>query len=168
MRHSDGWYHERISKYILYLFIPFGVIVFCINSWFGFGFMLGLFCGFFIDPDLDHRQSTRCENRMYRIWKPLGVVFAMYWTPYQAMWPHGSDWTHGGGLPLGWLVMALVSTPIRIIYSLLWIVPLLVYWPTDVWNTFIGIHPFFWLGLYTGWALQDLGHWLRDYIFDSI
>ena len=92
----------------------------------------------------------------------IGKLFRAYWSPYEIMFEHRSVWSHGGGLPFGWLVMVLVATPIRILYAFLPLIVILIsraqLKPLLMWQ------PFFWLGLYWGWASQDLVHWMRDYL----
>ena len=42
----------------------------------------------FCDPDLDHHVHTESEARIYRYNKVLGVLWSLYWWPYQKMMPH--------------------------------------------------------------------------------
>lgn len=159
---SDGLLHERLAILaVICLIMLSGPIAFA-NIPLAMGICMGALCAYFIDPDLDLRGATRAENRMYQLNKPIGALFQMYYVPYSLI-PHGSIWSHGGKNRLtGWIAMVLVATPIRIIYSHLWIL-LFVFLPTNVFREFLlWIPKLYWVGLYTSWAIVDVVHWFRD------
>ena len=88
------------------------------------------------------------------------MVFHMYFIPYSLI-PHRSVLSHGGRNKLtGWIGMALIATPLRILYSHAW---LAIYLPLDRFRTYVSWIPaFYWLGLYVAWATVDIVHWVRD------
>ena len=158
---QDGLSHERNAIITLMLLGFLSIPLFLLSPALSIGLIWGAICGFFIDPDLDHRGTTRAEYRMYRVNRLIGALFHMYWTPYQTFIRHGSLLSHGGKGLLGWVSMALIATPIRIVYSLWWLIPLAL--SVDfVYQWLMWIPGLFWLGLYLGWAAQDFVHWLRD------
>lgn len=165
MRHrkyppSDGEKHEWLATpVVIAIIITAGFLAF-VSVPLTMGLCMGALCAFFIDPDLDQRSTTRAENRMYRMNKILGAVFHIYFIPYSLL-PHRSVWSHGGRNKLtGWISMALIATPLRILYSHLW---LALYLPLEHFRSFLAWIPVhYWLGLYVAWALVDLVHWFRD------
>lgn len=159
---SDGARHGRIAVGVLITAIPIGIFLAVLyNVSLGVGVILGVICGYFIDPDLDQRSTTHTENRIYRINKVWGALHHIYWIPYSLL-PHRCSLTHGGRLPLGWLTMA-IATMIRMTYALWWVIVVLVVCDNQGWHTAIPLR--FLIGLFAGWYVQDLGHWCKDFLF---
>lgn len=52
------------------------------------GIAVGAWIGHIVTPDIDHHATTYEERRMYRINIALGVLWQLYWTPYQKMSRH--------------------------------------------------------------------------------
>ena len=52
------------------------------------GVAVGAWAGVICDPDLDHHVHTESEARVYRYNKALGVLWSLYWWPYQKLMPH--------------------------------------------------------------------------------
>jgi hypothetical protein len=160
---SDGWYHERNSFITLTTLAIISMTLSLTGNWIlGLGLIIGGICGLFIDPDLDQRTTTRAENRMYRINPLLGAVFHIYWIPYSLL-PHRSVLTHGGFPPFGWVTMALIATPLRILYTFCWAIIPVVKLP-ELSGWLVGVPVAFWVSVYVGWYSQDVVHWLRDYM----
>jgi len=162
---SDGYYHERNALVVCGI-ATFAALL-CIlakQPVLSTGLIFGVICGLFVDPDLDQRTTTRAENRMYRISKPLGALFHMYFIPYGLL-PHRSVLTHGSYGLFGWVTMILVATPLRILYAFWWLVLLGILVEPSIGQWLLWIPPWFWVGMYTGWAAQDVVHWLRDGMF---
>jgi hypothetical protein len=160
---SDGWYHQRLSIITLTILVVVSAVL-TLRGWWvaGLGLVVGGICGLLIDPDLDQRDTTRAENRMYRFNKAIGAAFHMYWIPY-ALAFHRSEFTHGGGWPFGWMIMVLVATPLRIFYAFWWVAILVLKFPSW-YDKFASVPLEFWMFIYAGWAAQDVMHWLRDYL----
>lgn len=157
---SDGEKHENLAlPVVIAIIITAGFLAF-VSPALTLGLCMGALCAYFIDPDLDQRDATRAENRIYRMNKILGAIFHMYFIPYSLI-PHRSVLSHGGKNKLtGWIGMVLIATPLRILYTHAW---LLIYLPLERFRTYIAwIPPFYWLGLYVAWAIVDCVHWLRD------
>ena len=164
MRLSDGYHHE-VSAIIVTALCGIGAILLMAPyPLVGTGIFLGSVCGLFIDPDLDHKNTTRAEYRAYRQFGWLGAIFQAYFTFYAAICGgHRSRLSHGGPPPWGWLRMILVSTPFRMLYCMWWVVLLGRLW-SSLWQLYIWLGWQFLLGLYVGWAIQDVVHWQRDYL----
>jgi len=161
---SDGYYHE-ISAIVVTVLCGIAAIFLIVPATLiGIGIFLGSVFGLFIPPDLDSKSTTRSEYRAYRLFGWLGAIFHSYFTFYAAICGgHRSKLSHGGPPPWGWLRMILVATPFRMLYSLWWFVPLGCLWPS-LWQLYGWLGWQFWLGLYVGWAIQDIVHWQRDYL----
>lgn len=52
------------------------------------GLVVGAWLGHFLTPDIDHHAITIEERRMYRIHPIVGVLWQLYWWPYQRLRPH--------------------------------------------------------------------------------
>jgi len=159
---SDGSYHERNAVLVLLMLCGIsGGLLICGHPALGFGLVLGGLFGLFNDPDLDHRDTTRAENRVRRLFGRVpDALFRLYWTPY-TLFGHRSFFTHGGYGVSGMLAMVLVATPIRILYAFWWfILPSIFYAPIHKYVVQVPVS--FWLVIYLGWAIQDAVHRLRD------
>jgi len=158
---SDGEVHEKLAIPVLFLLIFISGIVSFYNFSLAIGLCLGAVSGFFIDPDLDQRDTTRAENRVYKISKILGLFFHAYWLPYSLL-PHRSILTHGGRNKLtGWITMMFIATPLRMFYAHLWLLPVFSI-STNLQEFVFGIPVLYWLGLWLSWSTLDNIHWLRD------
>ena len=163
---SDGAIHERNAIITLLCLGVVSLFSSLVSFHFGIGLLWGAIQGLIVDPDLDKKEATHTEYRAVRVFGGFfGAVFQTYWSMYNII-PHRSILSHGGPPPFGWLWMMLIATPIRMIYSVLWAVPIVIARPQQTWESVSRIPPPFLLGIYVGWALQDLVHWVRDYIFD--
>ena len=161
--HSDGFYHE-INALITLVFLTLGSLALAFTGIpiFALGVVNGGTCGLFIDPDLDHHDTTRAEYRARRVFgRFIGTMFQWYWMPYTIL-GHRNLLTHGGPPPVGWMIMVLIATPLRMLYTFLpLIIPALVYPPIG--RVLAALPLAFYVGLWAGWAAQDLVHWKRDY-----
>lgn len=158
---SDGHYHERNAVVVLLVLCVVAIVLSCKWPELGAGILVGSVLGLFIEPDLDHRNVTRAENRAYRmLGKILGTMFQIYFLPYTLL-GHRSFFTHGGFPPFGWVSMILIATPLRILYTFWWIILIGIIFPAAK-NVFMTIPPLFFCGVYGGWGTQDIVHWLRD------
>ncbi len=160
-RREDGAIHARIALVVAIPLITFGL-----GMWkpFGFGVALGAVIAILVTPDFDHEWKTWSEGFVTRwLGSVAGKLFRLYWSPYEICFEHRSPWTHGGPPPFGWLVMALIATPLRVIYSLWGIGLLCILFPV-VKAVVLQIPYLFWVGLWAGWAVQDIAHWCRDYL----
>ena len=103
------------------------------------GLALGALTGCIVTPDNDHEWTTESEQVVYRVSKPLGAMWELFWRPYDLLHAHrGSSHTY----PVGTLV--------RFLY-LFWL-PILL-WP----------QPMFWLLAFVGVSVSDLLHlWYDD------
>jgi len=162
---SDGKIHEQNAVITLVVLICIAFVVAWSNLPLGLGIVFGGIMGIFITPDLDHDWRTHNEWTVDRVFgKFLGRCFSYYWAFYETFVPHRSPLSHGGFPPFGPLVMAVVATPGRLVYSFLWLLPLLYFFPeVRLWISKIPL--LFWCGLYGGIALQDQVHYWRDYVF---
>lgn len=52
------------------------------------GVAVGAWAANFCDPDLDHHVHTESEARVYRYNRTLGILWSLYWWPYQKLMPH--------------------------------------------------------------------------------
>lgn len=113
----------------------------------GIGLTLGSVVGLICTPDIDHHATTYEEKRMYRINPILGVIWQLYWTPYQLCIPHAygrrSKWSHAPVFP---------GTFIRFIY-LLWLPLLWTYSQVDT-----SLFLIFWTSVFVGQSVQDIRH----------
>lgn len=163
MKRTDGYYHQRNA--IVTLLISCACAGFLVIKWplLALGIALGSVCGLFIDPDLDHEWVTVSEGRISKLFgSTIGKLFRLYWAPYEILLRHRSPLSHGSFPPFGWLIMILVATPIRMGYSVLWLLPVMYYYPT-VKVFLLSLPTLLWIGLYVGWGIQDFIHWLRDF-----
>jgi len=161
---TDGQHHQLNAVITLLISCAVsGFLTHLGHPWLALGLVLGSICGLFIDPDLDHEWVTVSEGRVSKLFgKTIGKMFRLYWAPYEIMLRHRSPLSHGSFPPFGWLAMILVATPIRIVYSFLWAIPVVYYFPT-VKMFLLDLPVLLWVGLYLGWAAQDLVHWIRDF-----
>ena len=160
---SDGHYHQRNA--IITLLVFCAIAGFLVNRWpwLSLGLCLGSIAGLFIDPDLDHEWVTVSESRIIKLFgRTIGKLFRLYWSPYEIMLRHRSPLSHGSFPPFGWLAMILIATPIRMGYSVLWMLPFTYYYP-NVREFILQLSILLWIGMYVGWATQDFVHWLRDF-----
>ncbi|MCB1972564.1 MAG: DUF2227 family putative metal-binding protein, partial [Geminicoccaceae bacterium] len=55
----------------------------------------GAVVGWLIEPDFDlHHITTRSENRLYKLFPPLGYAWEVFWYPLARLIPHGSPLSH--------------------------------------------------------------------------
>jgi uncharacterized metal-binding protein len=60
----------------------------------------GILTGLILDPDLDIDGWTGSERRVWRLWRPLGWAWRVYWYPYARLARHRgiSHWLVAGTL----------------------------------------------------------------------
>lgn len=147
----DGYYHQRNAIVVL-------IITIIISLYTGdYGWALGGLLGLFIEPDLDNEWFTTSESRVKKLFGTvIGKLFQLYWSPYHVIFRHRSPWTHGSK-GMGFLAMIFIATPIRILYTFWWLIPLGNKF--DLWSIYRDLP----LSIYFAWAFQDLVHWLRDF-----
>lgn len=149
---NDGYYHQRNAIIVL-----IGTIIISIATG-DYGWVLGGLLGLFIDPDLDHEWLTTSESRVKKLFgNVIGKLFQLYWSPYHVLFRHRSPWTHGSK-GLGFIGMIFVATPIRILYTFWWLIPLGNRY--ELWSVYENL-PL--VTIFCAWATQDLVHWLRDF-----
>lgn len=111
------------------------------------GFVIGVWLGHIVSPDLDHHFTTYDEWRIRRYNRLAGLLWSIYWWPYQKTHSHRG---RSHRWPIG--------TIERMIY-LLWL-PIgasLYQWPGQALPLFI-----FWLAVFTGWSIADDTHLRLD------
>ncbi len=152
-KRTDGYYHQRNAILTLV-----GLCVVSVVTK-NYGWALGGLLGLFIEPDLDHEWRTTSEQRVKILFgSMIGKLFQLYWSPYHVLFRHRSPWTHGTK-GLGILTMVFIATPIRILYSFWWLLPLGHYY--DLWSVY-KILPL--TTVFCAWAIQDVVHWIRDFV----
>ena len=166
MKRPDGWYHARDATIVAILLTVVAIfLVILTGNWWWLGLIMGSGIAIIITPDLDHEWQTWTEGWVSRRFGMfVGKLFRLWWSPYEIIFSHRSFFTHGGFPPTGILVMALVATPIRILYTFLWLIPL-AYYVEEVRVWLFNVPIEFWLMTYFGWGLGDFSHYLSDYVF---
>lgn len=84
---ADGVTHARHARRAASL-ITVGSIVVAVVHPATLGMAVGAWVANFCDPDLDHHVHTESEARVYRYDRTLGVLWSLYWWPYQKSMPH--------------------------------------------------------------------------------
>jgi len=113
------------------------------------GIAAGLVLGLLFGPDLDADGITHDEARWKRVplvGPILYLIVIEVWMPYAVLMPHRGPFSHG----------VLIGTAGRMVY-----LALLVYavWRVWVWTL---VPPWVLLGVFAGWAIQDVLHLLAD------
>lgn len=106
------------------------------------GLAMGAWTGCISTPDNDHEWTTESEQVVYRISKPLGIAWQLFWKPYDLLHAHrGTSHTY----PVG--------TAVRFLY-LFWL-PIMLSASWSEW-------PVFWLLVFAGVSVADLLHLKMD------
>lgn len=84
---ADGITHARHAKRAA-MIITAGAIAVATVQPVALGLAVGAWAANFCDPDLDHHVHTESETRVYRYNRTLGVLWSLYWWPYQKLMPH--------------------------------------------------------------------------------
>lgn len=140
---SSGKVHLQAS---ITAAIPLAAVSFYLTATTGnsafLGLALGAFTGCISTPDNDHEWTTESEQVVYRISKPLGIAWQLFWKPYERLHVHrGTSHTYPGG------------TVIRFLY-LFWL-PMLLSANWTEW-------PVFWILVFAGVSVPDLLHLKMD------
>ena len=104
----------------------------------------GCVSGIILSPDLDQEGKTHSENVIFRMLKPLGVVFFLYWYTYAVIMPHRHFLSH----------FPVVGTLGRLMY----LAPL---WWLLFWRVGLDV-PGWGVWWVAGLMLSDAVHWARD------
>lgn len=109
-----------------------------------------MFSSFMFNGDLD--TNSNVYNRWW--------IFKMIWIPYQIMFSHRSIFTHG----------IIIGTLIRIIYLLIWFIPLYLILPNKTINLIEYLynnHLIYIISIYIGLETGNIIHTLSDKIYST-
>ena len=84
---ADGITHARHARRAATLLTVGAVAVATVQP-VALGLAVGAWAGVICDPDLDHHVHTESEAIIFRYNKVLGVLWSLYWWPYQKLMPH--------------------------------------------------------------------------------
>ena len=118
------------------------------------GFLLGLYVGRRVDPDLDMTQITLTERRAIQRNFVFGHLWRIYWLPYSKLIPHRSPLSHlpGAGTLLRWLYL----------FWLLFLAQGLILLELNS-AAITALFVAFWIGEFAGQCWMDLVHlWMDD------
>lgn len=164
-KRTDGAIHAQNAKIVLVFLaiVSVSLTLLTRNLWY-LGLIVGGIGGLLVTPDVDHSWETTEEWRIKRISELWGTLHRFYWSPYEILLPHRSVLSHGGFGIKGAILMVVVSCPLRMLYAILWTIPI-IYFFSGVWLCVKQISVLFWITVWAGWAGQDFVHWIRDYLF---
>jgi uncharacterized metal-binding protein len=163
---ATGRTHARIAQAMLWPLGATSIYLYSLDPASGLGWVAGSVLGTAISPDIDHHATTVEEARLYRLWKPLGLLWQALWWPYEKLFAHrGISHWH------------IIGTATRFAYLFFGIFPTLVFalngllvflcehatcTPTPIVIPYHQIPPSAWLACFCAWCIQDAGHILAD------
>lgn len=154
----DGHIHERQAKVVIVFFAIYSILFLGIylvapGKWIwqvSLGMIVGAVGAWAITPDSDHLNMTHEEYRAIKKWGVFGALLVAYMTPYAAIFPHRSMWSHsivGSLIRIAWVMLVPAG-----IYC--WIVvaspKLDLYWS---WG---------YVSFVIVWCIQDCRHYKQD------
>lgn len=134
----NGYIHAQAANRAAIALCTTGIVGAAIVHPLFVGVAFGGLVALYVDPDLDMHQHTQSEQRVWRYNRLLGVLWSLYWTPYDWAHPHrgtSHTWPYG--------------TLVRFVYAL---------WPLLIASVFVA----HWLVIICWWSLVFVGLSVQD------